>query len=228
MTLLTQLSELNLFGMQLINVEGLSELLLRFCLNTIVAATIIGWLYYGKSKRRDYVFTFMLISVTVFLLVFLLGSQKLQIGLALGLFAIFGIIRYRTETVPIREMTYLFLIIGISVINSLAGNVSAAELLTTNFLFILFTWGLESSRFLKHVSCKIITYEKIDLIKPQKEQELIADIKERTGLNVTRVEIGNLNFLKDTAFIKVYYQTEKDEVNTMDQVRVGKKRQFEE
>ena len=228
MALLTHLSELDFLGMQLVNVEGTSELLMRFCLNMIVTGTIIGWLYYSKSKRRDYVFTFILISVTVFLLVFLLGSQKLQIGLALGLFAIFGIIRYRTETVPIREMTYLFLIIGISVINSLAGNVSVAELLITNSLFILFTWLMESKRFVKHVSCKIITYEKIGLIKPEKEPELIADIRERTGLNVTRVEIGNINFLKDTAFIKVYYQTEKDEVNTMDQVKITEKRQFEE
>ena len=227
MALLTHLSELELFGMQLINIEGLSELLMRFCLNMVVTGTIIGWLYYSKSKRRDYVFTFVLISVTVFLLVFLLGSQKLQIGLALGLFAIFGIIRYRTETVPIREMTYLFLIIGISVINSLAGNVSAAELFITNSLFILFAWVMESSRFVKHVSCKIITYEKIGLIKPEKEQELIADIRERTGLNVTRVEVGNIDFLKDIAFIKVYYQTEKDEVNTMDQVKITSKRQFE-
>ena len=221
------LSELKFFGMDLINVDGISELLMRFCLNMIVTGTIIGWLYYSKSKRRDYVFTFVLISVTVFLLVFLLGSQKLQIGLALGLFAIFGIIRYRTETVPIREMTYLFMIIGISVINSLAGNVSAIELLVTNSLFILFAWIMESSRLIKHVSCKVIVYEKIGLIKPEKEPELIADIKERTGLNVTKVEIGNINFLKDIAYIKVYYQA-KDEVNTMDQVLVSKKRQFEE
>jgi len=228
MALLAALSELNFFGMQLVNMEGVSELLMRFCLNMIVTGTIIGWLYYSKSKRRDYVFTFILISVTVFLLVFLLGSQKLQIGLALGLFAIFGIIRYRTETVPIREMTYLFMIIGISVINSLAGNVSAIELLITNALFILFAWIMESSRFIKHVSCKVITYEKISLIKPEKEQELIADIKERTGLNVTRVEIGNIDFLKDSAFIKVYYQSNLDEVNSMDQVRITRKRQFEE
>ncbi len=227
MALLMTLSELKFFGMDLINVDGISELLMRFCLNMIVTGTIIGWLYYSKSKRRDYVFTFVLISVTVFLLVFLLGSQKLQIGLALGLFAIFGIIRYRTETVPIREMTYLFMIIGISVINSLAGNVSAIELLVTNSLFILFAWIMESSRLIKHVSCKVIVYEKIGLIKPEKEPELIADIKERTGLNVTKVEIGNINFLKDIAYIKVYYQA-KDEVNTMDQVLVSKKRQFEE
>lgn len=218
MALLTDLSELEFFGMQLINIEGISELIMRFCLNMIVTATIIGWLYYSKSKRRDYVFTFMLISVTVFLLVFLLGSQKLQIGLALGLFAVFGIIRYRTETVPIREMTYLFLIIGISVVNSLAGNVSAVELLTTNSLFILFTWVMESSRFVKHVSCKLIVYEKINLIKPEKEPELIADIKERTGLNVTRVEVGHIDFLKDVAFIKVYYQAEQDKINTVDQI----------
>ena len=104
------------------------------------------WLYYGKSKRRDYVFTFTLISTTVFLLIFLLGSEKLQIGLALGLFAIFGIIRYRTDTVPIREMTYLFLIIGLSVINALAVSVSYLELFATNALFVFMTWLMEKTR----------------------------------------------------------------------------------
>ncbi len=226
MTLLTHLSEVEFLGIQLINTDGLFELLIRFLLNLAVTGTIIGWLYYSKSKRRDYVFTFILISTTVFLLIFLLGSQKLQIGLALGLFAVFGIIRYRTETVPIREMTYLFLIIGISVINSLAGNVSLTELLVTNGLFILLTWFMESRRFMRHMSCKLIVYEKINLIKPEKEAELIADIKKRTGLNVIKVEVGHIDFLKDTAFVKVYYRAENDAVNTVDQIT--KRSQFNE
>lgn len=226
MTLLTHLAELNFFGIQLINVDGFLELLVRFALNLLVTSTIIGWLYYGKSRRRDYVFTFILISTTVFLLIFLLGNEKLQLGLALGLFAIFGIIRYRTETVPIREMTYLFLIIGISVINGLAESVSLAELFMTNILFILMTWVMESSRFMKHVSCKLIKYEKINLITPDKREEMIADIKKRTGLNVTKVEIGHIDFLRDIAFVKVYYQAAKNEVNTVDQIT--KRSQFNE
>jgi hypothetical protein len=224
MTLLTLLSNWNLFGIELINVDGVFELLIRFFLNLLVTAIIIGWLYYSKSKRRDYVFTFILISTTVFLLIFLLGNEKLQIGLALGLFAIFGIIRYRTETVPIREMTYLFLIIGISVINGLAESVSLAELMITNLLFIIMTWGMESSRFMKRVSCKLIIYEKINLIKPEKEVEMLEDLRNRTGLNVTKFEVGHIDFLKDIAFVKVYYKSDKNEINTIDQI--SKKSQF--
>ena len=143
MALLASLSDYGIFGIPLVNMDGWLELLVRFGLNVLVTSLIIVWLYYGKSKRRDYVFTFTLISTTVFLLIFLLGSEKLQIGLALGLFAIFGIIRYRTDTVPIREMTYLFLIIGLSVINALAVSVSYVELITTNFLFVLMTWLMD-------------------------------------------------------------------------------------
>ena len=115
---------------------ALSELLIRFFLNTAVIALIVRVFYYPKSKRRDYFFTFMLIAISVFLLIFLMGGVKLKIGFALGLFAIFGIIRYRTESVPIREMTYLFLIIAVSAINGLVTSISYVELLATNLLFI--------------------------------------------------------------------------------------------
>ena len=145
MELLASIFDYEFFGSALVNRDGLGLLLFRFGLNVIVTSLIIVWLYYSKSKRRDYVFTFTLISTTVFLLIFLLGSEKLQIGLALGLFAIFGIIRYRTDTVPIREMTYLFLIIGLSVINALAISVSYVELFCTNFLFVLMTWVMGGS-----------------------------------------------------------------------------------
>ncbi len=222
MELLTSILDYQLFGNSIINVDGLWELMARFALNVVVTSLIIVWLYYGKSKRRDYVFTFTLISTTVFLLIFLLGSEKLQIGLALGLFAIFGIIRYRTDTVPIREMTYLFLIIGLSVINALAVSVSYVELLVTNGLFVLMTWVMEKTRIVSKSSCKLIKYEKIDLIKPEKYDEMVGDIKNRTGLKVTKCEVGYIDFLKDIALVKVYYESDTKEINTIDQITRAK------
>lgn len=224
MALLDSLSDIELFGIQLINVAGVTELLLRFLINISVTACIIGWLYYSKSKRRDYVFTFTLISTTIFLLIFLLGNEKLQVGMALGLFAIFGIVRYRTETIPIREMTYLFLVIGVSVINGLAESVSIIEVLLTNVLFIFMAWVMEGSSFISSEGCKLIIYEKIALITPEKNDELIADLQQRTGLVVTKVEVGHINFLKDIAFLKVYYKADSKEINTVDQIT--KRNQF--
>ena len=215
---LLNITDLAVFGIPIVNPEGFFELLLRFGLNVFVTSLIIVWLYYGKSKRRDYVFTFTLISTTVFLLIFLLGSEKLQIGLALGLFAIFGIIRYRTDTVPIREMTYLFLIIGLSVINALAVSVSYLELFATNALFVFMTWLMEKTRIVSKSSCKLIKYEKIDFITPDRYDEMLADIKKRTGLNITKCEVGYIDFLKDTALIKVYYESNSQEINTIDQI----------
>lgn len=197
---------------------GLIPLLLRFALNFIIVGIIIHFFYYTKSKRRDYYFTFVLISVTVFLLIYLLDSVKLQIGMALGLFAIFGIIRYRTESVPIREMTYLFVIIGISVINGLTNSDNITVLIATNILFILVIWLMESSRFLKHVSCKLVIYEKIELIKPEHYDEMIADLEKRTGLHIEKAEVGHIDFLKDIAFVKIYYTPISREVNTIDSI----------
>lgn len=222
MELLTSILDYEFFGNPIVNVDGVSELLFRFILNVLVTSLIIVKLYYDKSKRRDYVFTFTLISTTVFLLIFLLGSEKLQIGLALGLFAIFGIIRYRTDTVPIREMTYLFLIIGLSVVNALAVSVSYVELLVTNGLFVLMTWLMEKTRIVSKSACKLIKYEKIDLITPENYQLMLEDIKKRTGLKVSKCEVGYIDFLKDTALIKVYYEADTQEINTVDQITRAK------
>ena len=206
-----------LFGVPFFDAPSVLHLLLRFFFNLLVCWIIIGFFYYRKSKRKDYYFTFMLFSTTIFLLIFLLDNVSLQIGFALGLFAIFGIIRYRTETVPIREMTYLFEVIGISVINGLAMTVSYTELMVTNLLFILLTWLFEGVKFFKQQACKVILYEKIELIKQGREAELMADLVERTGLDITKLEVGHIDFLKDTAYIKVYYNAPNNEVNTMDQ-----------
>ncbi|GGJ88257.1 DUF4956 domain-containing protein [Parabacteroides faecis] len=217
-TLFDIVEETQLMGTPVMDTEAITQLLIRFFFNFVIVGIIIHFFYYPKSRRRDYYFTFSLINVSVFFLIILMGSVKLKIGFALGIFAIFGIIRYRTESVPIREMTYLFIIIALSVINALSVQISYAELIATNCIFILVTWLLESERWLKHVSCKLILYDKIQLIVPEKRKELIADLRLRTGLNIQKIEIGHIDFLRDAAFIKVYYESEVREINSVDTV----------
>lgn len=197
---------MEIFNIKLIDLDDFIELVIRFLFNFTVIFIAIRFLYYKVRKRRDYLFTYILISSVIFLLCFLLESVKLELGFALGLFAIFGIIRYRTRQIPIKEMTYLFLVIGISVINALANKkISYAELLTTNGLLLLVTYGLERLMMLKHESKKSINYEKIELIKPENRAELVKDLEERTGLVVNRVEVGKIDFLRDTARVDIYY-----------------------
>ncbi len=183
-------------------------LLLRFAFNTVVVWFIIHFLYYPKSKRADYYFTFTLIGISIFFLIYLLAGVKLKIGFAFGLFAIFSIIRYRTEQMPVREMTYLFALIAISVINAMAQSLNYIELVCTDAIFIAAIWMCENFyRMMKHVECKLIIYDKIDLIKPEKAEELKADVVARTGLSVTKIEVGAIDFLKDTVMLKVYYNS---------------------
>lgn len=197
---------MELFGIKLINLEDYLELLMRFGLNFIVVYVAVRYIYYPIRRRRDYLFTYILISTVIFLLCFLLENVKLELGFALGLFAIFGIIRYRTQQIQIKEMTYLFLVIGISVINALANKkVSYAEIITTNVLLLLVAWALERMMFLKHESMKSINYEKIELIKPENHALLIKDLEQRTGIKINRIEIGKVNFLRDTARVNIYY-----------------------
>ena len=144
--------------------------------------------------------------------------MKIKIGFALGLFAIFGIIRYRTESMPVREMTYLFVIIAISVINALAGPVSYLELIATNLIFILVIWLCEGNKWIKHTSCKTVQYDKINLITPEKYDELVADLTKRLGLDIVKVEVGAVDFLRDMAVLKVYYKPQTEEINTVDNI----------
>ena len=216
--------KIDLGSVELIDFPSFLELLLRFTLNMVVILILVRWLYYSTTKRKDYLFTYILISTLIFLLCYLLASVKLQIGFALGLFAIFGIIRYRTSSIPIKEMTYLFLIIGVSIINSLADTkTSVAEVLFTNFIIILITFGLEKVWLLKHELSKTIIYEKIDLIKPEDSQQLIADLETRTGIKkINRVEVGKIDFLKDTCTLKIYYYVSGHVLDTISQVEPDK------
>lgn len=207
-------------SLKIIDFAGFLEFLGRFALNFLVIMILVRWLYYTTTRRKDYLFTYILISSVVFLLCYLLESVKLQIGFALGLFAIFGIIRYRTNAIPIKEMTYLFLVIGTSVINSLAGeNTSVAEMLFTNGALIFATYGLEKLWLLRHESSKIVIYEKIDLIRPENYNELLKDLRERTGIRkIKRVEVGKIDFLRDTCFLTIYYEEPGNKINLTDQI----------
>ncbi|MBN4049755.1 DUF4956 domain-containing protein [Bacteroidales bacterium AH-315-N07] len=199
------------FGIRLVDPEDFSELIIRFVFNFIIVFLIVRYLYYSVTKRKDYLFTYLLFSVIVFFLCHLLSNVKLSLGFALGLFAIFGIIRYRTDAIAIKEMTYLFIVIGVSVINALANKkVSYAELISTNLIILAVTFVLEKIYLIHHESRKTVLYEKIDLILPDKRDELIADLRERTGINIHRVEIGRINFLRDTARVRIFwYEDEK-------------------
>ena len=209
-------------GVPLMETQSLLHLLMRFAFNLLVSWVIVHFFYYRKSRRRDYYFTFMLFSSAMFLLLFLMENVKLQIGFTLGLFAIFGMIRYRTETVPIREMTYLFIIIALSVINGIALNVSYAELVLANLLIIGLIWITERARFIGQTSTKLVLYDRIELIVPERRAELIADLEKRLGFKVEDVEIGHVDFLKDAAYIKVSYKLEPGRTNTIDTLTKAK------
>ncbi|MFI3320422.1 MAG: DUF4956 domain-containing protein [Rikenellaceae bacterium] len=201
----------NLFFLevQFVNIHDLTELVFRFLLNSLVLLLIVRFPYLKHSTRRTYTFSFIAVGTTVFLLCFLLNSVKLQLGFALGLFAIFGIIRYRTDAIPFKQMTYLFVVIGLSVVNALANKkVSYVELLFTNFAIVAGLWLLE--RYLIHAqegSMKIV-YEDISNIHKAKYDVLLNDISQRTGFHVNHFEINEIDYLKDVANITIYFPTD--------------------
>ena len=211
--------------------QKIAELGIRFVLNLAVCWILVHCFYYKKSRRRDYYFTFMVFSSAMLILLYIMGNVEVGVGLTLGLFAIFGVIRYRTETVPIREMTYLFVIIALAAANGLApvyhlvdintaphytlswGSVAVMALV--NLLIIVLIAILESESLVKHTTTKLVLYDRIELIVPEKRAELIADLEKRIGVKVENVEIGHVDFLKDACFIKVYYNLPKGEANSV-------------
>lgn len=198
------------------------DMLIRLLICVVVNWIIIDRLYYRKSKRRDYYFTFMLISISIFFLVYFMifvledMKAKTSIGIGIGLFGIFSIMRYRTDTMPVREMTYLFLLIAMSVVDALGSNMKISELLFTNLLVIvaviLCEWRLKTE------NVKLIQYDKIDLITPDKREELIADLKKRTGLDIVKVEVGAIDMLRDMTMLRVHYRNSDKGSNSVDRM----------
>jgi len=189
-------------------------LIFRLLANLVFLTIIIRFLYYPKTKRKDYLFTYYLIGTITFFLCFGLKKLDIDTGMGLGLFAIFGIIRYRTDAIEIKEMTYLFLIIGISVVNALASNqISISEVAVINLSVIALTFILENLWLMKHETRKTINYERIDLITPDKHEQMKADLEKRTGLVINRVEVGKIDFLNDTAQVRIFYFANEQELS---------------
>jgi hypothetical protein len=201
---------MEIYGIALFDLEDLTKLLFKFGINFIFLIVIVRLIYYKIRNDKDYVFTFIMFNILTFFICFLLRKVPMQMGFALGLFAVFGILRYRTEAIPIRQMTYLFIVIGISMINALSNkSISIFELLFTNGFITLITYLIDSVWFQSIEESKNILYEKIDLIKPEKELEMIEDLKQRTGLPIHAVKVEKIDFLRDTASIKIFYNREE-------------------
>lgn len=191
----------------LLDSEDLLKLLVKFSLNIVSAFIVIRLLYYSKNKEKDYLFTFFIFNLLTFFICFVLRKVPMELGFALGLFAVFGILRYRTETIPIKEMTYLFIVIGLAMINALSNkSISWVEILFCNVAVIGISLGIEYFWFKNEGKTKMILYDKIDLIQPSKKAELLEDLQNRTGLNIYKLEVKNVDFLRDSAEIKIYYE----------------------
>lgn len=188
------------------NPPALLDFIVRFVFNFIVAYTIIRWIYYPVHKNKDYFFTYFLFNIIIFMLCYMMKNTQLQIGVAFGLFAVFSILRYRTMNVSIMDMSYLFVVIAIGVLNSLSNEmVSVMEVILANVLILLIIFVMERVWLVRHASSKVVVYEKIENIRPENHEKLIADLRERTGLNIHRVEIGRIDFMRDIARIRIYY-----------------------
>ena len=200
--------------------SNLFNLFMSFLLNTLVVWTIVHFFYYPKGHRRDYYFTFMLLSVSIFMLIYLLlqNASDMGIGAALGLFAIFGIIRYRTESVPIREMTYLFFLVALSVLNGKTGELNFMSRIIVNLIFVGIVWVCENYLSAYKEGCKFVRYDNIDLITPDRYDELKADLEKRLGIDITRVEVGAVDFLTDMTMLRVFYKDPDKKIKPVDRI----------
>lgn len=179
---------------------------LGFLLNFMVALIIVRFIYYPRTKDKRFVFTFLAFNMIIYFVLSLMVSIQLGIGVGFGLFAIFSVLRYRTDPMPIREMTYLFIILALPVMNS-TGMLESSwpQLMLANSMVILVLWLLENEWGFRYEVSKHITYEKIELVPPTRRAEMIADLEARTGLKVKKVNVGKIDFLRDTAELQVFF-----------------------
>lgn len=197
---------MEIFGIPLFD-DDFYKMLIKLIINVIFLTGIIRFIYYKYSKKKEYLFTFYLIGTVVFFLCFTLKKYELDLGMALGLFAIFGILRYRTTPIDVKEMTYLFVVIGISVMNALSNKkMSYVEILSANSIILFVVYFFERFYNQNMVLKKDIIYETIENIHPDNHIKLKEDIQQRLGIQIVKLEIGDINFLRDTAEITVYYK----------------------
>ena len=199
---------------------AIGGLIVSLLLNTLVTWIVVHFFYYPKGRRRDYYFTFIPLSVSIFMLIALLlgGQHDMGVGAAVGLFAIFGIIRYRTESVPIREMTYLFFLVALSVINGKSDSLTFVEQISINAMFLICVWACENFLTTSNEGCKFVKYDNIDLIRPDRYDDLKADLEARLGLQITRVEVGAVDFLTDMTMLRVFYIDPERRIKSVDRL----------
>lgn len=187
-----------------------AQMLVRLFISLVVTWFIVFRLYYKKSKNREFCFTFMLISIAIFFIVFFMVfvledmKGKTSMGIGIGLFGIFSIMRYRTDAMPVREMTYLFIIIALALVNAIAEGVPMLELILTNVIVVVAVWSFEHS--LKTKPTKYVQYDRMELIVPERRDELKADLEKRLGVKVIKLEVGSVDFIRDMAIIRIVYE----------------------
>jgi hypothetical protein len=187
---------------------GAMELIVRLSLNMLFTAAVVRGVYYRLYRDRDYTFTYFLINLVTFSIAYLLSHVPVEMGFALGLFAVFGILRYRTEAIQVRNLTYLFVVIGIALVNALAnGGSTIVVLVPTNIVLAGTVAVLETASFSAREHSRLVCYDRLDLLSPNSSAELIADLRERTHLPVERVEIGNLDLLRDCVDVVIHYRS---------------------
>ena len=197
---------MELLGIPLFD-DDFYKMIIRFILNLIFLTAVVKFIYYKRSQKKEYLFTFYLIGIVVFFLCFTLKKYELDLGMALGLFAIFGILRYRTMPLEVREMTYLFVVIGIAVMNGLSNKkMSYAEIIAANSIIVIALYIIERYWARTEVFSKEVLYETIENIRPENHDKLKEDLEKRLGVTIIRFEIGNVNFLRDVAKITVHYK----------------------
>ena len=217
----------NMIGLTLLDPQHFISLVMRFVINLVVVTIIARRYYYPRSRRRDYMFIFILMSLSIFLLVSLMEGDGMNLGAAMGLFAIFGIMRFRTEAVPIREMTYLFMLITVSVVNALSraeyhpkadywDGFGLVTIVFVNLVFVGMAWIFESGKLVSSSCSKYILYDNVALVAPDKRKELKADLEARTGIKIQRIEVGTIDFLKDSCMIRIFYDNRLDRGNSIE------------
>ncbi len=181
---------------------------IRLAINLVSVFILIRFIYFPVYKNRENFFTLFIFNLIIFLITFILNKSDMSMGAAFGLFAVFSMLRYRTEGISTKDMTYLFLVIAMGLITALSkGN--WIEISFINLIIIIFTFALETSVFMKKEISQNIQYENIEMIKPELRAELLADLENRMGIKINRISIGKIDFLKDTALIRVYYNVTK-------------------
>ena len=184
-----------------------SDMIIRFSFNLLIAYTIIKLIYHRDHKGNDFVFTYFMFNSLIFFFAYILGNLDVNMAFGFGLFAVFAILRYRTDPIPIKEMTYLFIVITIGVINALsANNVAFSEVLFANIAIVTLTFFLERYWVNNLLKSKAIVYDGLEKISPEKNQELIDELSEKTGLNLLRAKVGRINFKSNRVNIRVYYK----------------------